>query len=274
MAGRPALRWGLIFGGIAALLAIISSATSLLGPTTVTPSNVYTSGGTVAAYTGLRCLFFLVMLALFFLAGMFTARQTGTVGSGTLSGVIAGLFGGVVAGIASAILLFTRESNLLPDTTSTVPNGQAIVVIGAIFGIILSIALYAGLGAGVAALGALAGRGNAAARNGYPPMTPPGMYPRYPPAGFPPPGYPQQQGMYPPQPGYPPQQPGYPPQYPPQPGYPPQQGMYPPPPPPGAYPPPPPPGAYPPPPGAYGPPQGEQSSRENSYPPPPAPPQQ
>jgi hypothetical protein len=250
---RPAVRWGVIFGAVAAALGIIGGVIYAATVDGLTIGSTGALSGTNLA----SCLFFLVDLALYFLAGMLTARQTGTVGSAAVSGLIVGAIGGLIGGIANAAVVLTHP-NLLTSVVGVPPNGidvHSLEVVASIFGVVLRTAFFGGLGAGLGALGGLAGRGNAPQQQAmagfYGP--PPGMYPlpgSYPPPGYaPPPGYPAQP-MYPPPPGYPP-----PPMYPPPPGYPPQPAY----PPPGGYSQAP---SYPPPPPAESPPPDEYGERQ------------
>src|SRR5260370_40955077 len=101
---RPAVRWGVIFGAVAAALGIIGGVIYAATADGLTIGGTGTLSGTNLA----SCLFFLVDLALYFLAGMLTARQTGTVGSAAISGLIAGAFGGFIARIAHAAVVVTH----------------------------------------------------------------------------------------------------------------------------------------------------------------------
>ncbi len=212
--GNPAIRNGLIFGIIIAVLGVGNTALS------------YATRDTTAAGLGLvGILAFIIDLALFFVAGMMTARATGTVGSGAVSGLVAGLIGGLIGGIVAVIFLLT---NPLPiSSINSAGSGLSesdlrnIVIVGGIIGLVLGLLLDAGLGAGLGALGALVGRGQ------YQSAHPAAAYQESMYQGMPQPGYPAQPGAYPPPPpapGYPPQ-PGQPgqqwPQYPP--SQPPQQ---------------------------------------------------
>jgi hypothetical protein len=242
---RPGVRWGVIFGAAAAVLGIIDGVVyAATAGSLITGSSGTLSGGALAN-AGLTCLFFLVDLALFFVAGMLTARQTGTVGSAAISGLIAGAIGGLIGGVANAVVVITHPDLLnMPSLSQSGIDVHSLVVPAAIFGVVLRAAFFGGLGAGLGALGGLAGRGNAPRQQAMAGLygPPPGSYPlpgtypppggMYPPPGtYPPPGYAPPtdypaQPMYPPPPGYPPQ-----PVYPPPPGYPPQPAY----PPPGGY---------------------------------------
>lgn len=230
-------RWGFIFGGCAGALGIIAA--------------VAASTLVAGAALLLDAVFVLLVFALYFAAGIFAARQTGSVGAATLAGLVAGIFSAILREIAAIFVtlnrpfpaLSTTDTGLDPSTT------QSLIVVGVVVGAVLVLLLFAGLGAGVAALGGLVGRPRHSGAYPYPMMYPgmqpmagmpgsqafpPPGYPTYPtmqPGFAPPPGYPVPQGFGPP-PGYTPgYTPGYAPGYPPAPGawYPPAPG-YPPPP--------------------------------------------
>src|SRR5215469_4947625 len=249
--GNPALRWGLICGGATGLLAAISGIVQLAQLASGESALRLQAAGFSLLFT---CVFFLVDLALFFVAGMMTARQTGTVGTGTMAGLIAGLGVGIVGAVFAVISVVAAK----PGTyTAGFPTGtgpqlsQSFIVTASILSSIIRVLLFAGLGAGLGALGALAGRdaspaarANAGGFAYYPPPPPPPpgagypggySYPPSGPSGSAPSGYPPSGASgYPVPPGYPPPQGAFapPPGYPPPPAYPPQPGTYPPPPPP------------------------------------------
>ena len=243
--GNPAVRNGFIFGIILAVISLAEAGLELL--TGVTQASANGSSTSVSPLSFLGCLVFLIALALFFVAGMNTARANGRVGSGSFAGFIAGLVGGafnLIIGLA-VDFIYVFPNYVPPQTPGTNVSPaelKQIFIITAIVVTVVVLALYAGIGAGLGALGGLVGKNNyrsplatyqESMYQGIPGPQP-GGYPPQP--GYPPQGYPPQQPGYPPQ-GYPPQQPGYPPQgYPQQPGYPPQQPGYPPPPPPPNYP--------------------------------------
>src|SRR5262249_18364610 len=85
--GSPAVRYGLMFGGIIVVLTLINAGIAAANGTVAVGTN---------RFTGIGCLFFLADLALFFVAGMQAARVTGRTGQGSVAGLIAGLVGGVL----------------------------------------------------------------------------------------------------------------------------------------------------------------------------------
>jgi hypothetical protein len=247
--GNPAVRYGLIFGGIIAALVLVDILARA-------GSGVVAGGGN--AVGGLGCLFALISIVLLGAAGWMAARATGRTGSGAIAGLLAGLVGSAILAITLIVLVLVLPQS---DFTSVVTSqgrhlapaeARRVVTIAIIFFDAILVLVVVGLGAGLGALGGLIGKGQYNGPvNAYPQSyyqgPPQGFAP--PPAGYPPTGYPSQ-GNYPP--------PGAPGNYPPPGSYPPQQGSYP---PPGAYPPP---GSYPPPAGY--PPEDDAQTRPPQYP--------
>src|SRR5690348_1505661 len=103
--GSPALRWGLIFGGIYAVLGIgetILQQVFVLSKV-VDARDVQQVTAVAGPSIGILCGFLFLYLALFFVAGIFAGRQTGSVGSATIAGLLTGLFGDVLSGIFNII---------------------------------------------------------------------------------------------------------------------------------------------------------------------------
>lgn len=223
--GRPALKWGLIFGGILALISIINSAVQYLTGSYSQLGDPAAAQSRLGANLLLGCGVFILEAAMYFFAGMLAARENGKVGSGALAGLIAAAVGTVVGGVTSIItfmnLSFTPPPGSRLDPAQYATIMQTTIIIGSIIAIVVGL----GIGTGIAALGGLVGRGRYEAAHPlgamegsmYSPMSPAGGPPPYmPPPGYPAPGAP---GAYPP-----PASPtgGGPQQYPPAPGaYPP-----------------------------------------------------
>jgi hypothetical protein len=106
-----------------------------------------------------------VWLVAFFVIGLFAARQTGRVTTGTLVGLVAGLTGSLIAVIFAIVQIATdgqvtqalnqaeqRGGNLSPGILHT------IVVVLIALSLIVTVVLEIGLGAGMGALGGLVGR--------------------------------------------------------------------------------------------------------------------
>jgi hypothetical protein len=232
---NPAVKWGLIFGGLLILLALINLGIEFAtGTLTAAASPSPLASMNIGASLLQGCLVFLIELALFFVAGLLTARENGRIGSAAIAGVIAGALAGVVGAIIAAVTLLSRPLATVVPTglNMTLEGYHTFLLVVAIIGAILGLALDIGIGAGMAALGGLVGRSQFERTHSpqpmsetyYTPMAPAPGYPVHPQGGYPQGGYPQ--GGYPPAPGaYPPAgaPEGYPPQqYPPQ-QYPPQQ---------------------------------------------------
>jgi hypothetical protein len=216
------VRWGLLFGGIMALLGSTAAIVTILleGSLASDPSSVRAFTAVTLVSGLVSCGLNVVYLALFFVAGILTARRTGNVRSGALAGLLAGGLGGLINGAVAVTLLFLSPALFPSGSTLGIPIAPAAthipvwIVITAIVGLVI----WCGVGAGLGALGALVGQSQF--RAAHPELAQPRPYPSAP--------YP---GNYPPTPpmgAYPPPPPGV---------YAPSPGTYPPP-PPGAYPPP------------------------------------
>lgn len=216
---NPAVKWGLIFGGLLILVALINYgieyATGALNvPTTPTGVGRLNLGASLAQ----SCIVFLIEATLYFLAGMMTARENGRVGSGSIAGLIAGALYGVVAAIVGVITVQMRSATLFQNLAPA--SAHAALVVASIFVVVLILAFAIGIGAGIGAIGGLVGRSQYERVHPAQPMVGSLYTPMAPPAGYPPAGYPP--SGYPPS-GYPPS--GYPPTE-----YPPAPSAYPPPP--------------------------------------------
>jgi hypothetical protein len=231
---NPAVKWGLIFGGLLILLALINLGIEFAtGTLTAAASPSPLASMNIGASLLQGCLVFLIELALFFVAGLLTARENGRIGSAAIAGVIAGALAGVVGAIIAAVTLLSRPLATVVPTglNMTLEGYHTFLLVVAIIGAILGLALDIGIGAGMAALGGLVGRSQFERTHSpqpmsetyYTPMTPAPGYPVHPQGGYPQGGYPPAPGAYPPAgapEGYPPQQyppQQYPPQYPPTP---------------------------------------------------------
>jgi hypothetical protein len=127
--------------------ALIGAAGGVLGLLLVIMITV-AKGDPGVALAG--CVGFLAGFALLFEAGHITAKQTGTVGSGTLAGATAGLLMGIGLGMLS--LIEEIRSGKLHSL------GQMGIILGILLTLLFFGALFAGIGAGVGALGSLVGQ--------------------------------------------------------------------------------------------------------------------
>ncbi|MGZ3714052.1 MAG: hypothetical protein ACXVA4_01415 [Ktedonobacterales bacterium] len=151
--GNPAVRQGLIYGGLTILVTILQDIIQFA----VGGADALTNQGSSRGVPGLGTIVFVIGLVLLFLAGMSTTRQNGKVDSAAVAGFLAALIGGLFSGVIAVILLATGP---IPTTgTSTgIQISRTDVIIGSMFGSIVVVLLYAGLGAGVGAIGGLVGR--------------------------------------------------------------------------------------------------------------------
>ncbi len=231
-------RNGLIFGAIIAAIGLADvfinwqlGSYNIPALTTTSPS----TSGLLRPSLFIGCGIFIVDIALMFVAGMLTARTTGSVGAGSLTGLVAGLAGALVGSGVGLVLVLTviAPQIQVPEGSSfTQSQIQGIIIGGAIFGLVGGLLLDSGIGAGMGALGGLVGSNRY--QQTHPPqpyqesfypgtMGQPGAYPPPPPYAMPP-SPAQTPPPYAGQPGYPPYpaQPGYPPT--PETPPPPQQG--------------------------------------------------
>lgn len=152
---------------------------------------------------------FLLSLAAYFGAGALAASKTGRQSTGTFAGLWAGIFYGVLNFIVSLIIflqvVFPRALALLNSSPELANNPDAVrlgVIVGGIGIELLGSLLAIGLGAGVGALGGLAGRNRSpfAQTSAAPVYSPPPIYsdqPSAPPAPPAPPSSPDQPGDQP-----------------------------------------------------------------------------
>ncbi len=231
---NPAMRWGLIFGGILILLDLINLSIEYLTGTlnaATTATLTSTASLNIGATIIQGCVVFLIEVGLYFGAGVLTARENGRVGSASVAGLIAGGLAGIVSSIAGVVVLQMRPIVLPASVNMSASSYHSFIIVISIISAVFGLLFAMGIGAGLGALGGILGRSQfekthpmqPMAESFYTPMAPAGGFPPagYPPAGYPPAGYPPAPpaGAYPPAPA--PQTPEYPPQYPPQ--NPPQQ---------------------------------------------------
>ena len=108
----------------------------------------------------------LVWLIVFFVIGLFAARQTGKVKTGAVVGLVAGMIGGLIGRVLFGIIQIAINGQQIPQALNQVaqsrriPSGEihTIVVIITVIVLIVTAAFELGLGAGIGALGGLVGR--------------------------------------------------------------------------------------------------------------------
>lgn len=226
--GNPAVKWGFIFGGALLILGLINLgiqyASGSFDPNTAAEA---ARTGRFGPLLALGCLFFLLEVGIYLLAGMLTARENGRVGSAAIAGLIAGLVYAVIGSVVEVLTLKNTLSQSLTIASST--RLDSIFIVVAIIATVLVFAFSGGIGAGIGALGGLIGRSQYERSHpaplmegslytpmppnaGYPPAGPgqtgypPTYYPPNQSASYPPPNPPAQPTDYPPNPPQPPAQ--------------------------------------------------------------------
>lgn len=159
------LLWGALFGILLALLVVVEH---------LFEARLVRAAALGVARPGLSLLvpvlFYVLGLLCFFLAGLLATRRTRLLSSGLFAGMIAGLLAAVVGLIlalhsASVADQAVRHAAIAPRLQAALRSGIAGAVLRAVFAAISTPLV----GAGVGALGGLAGRGASAAA---PPTTP------------------------------------------------------------------------------------------------------
>lgn len=144
--GNPAVKWGLACGGGVAVVYVVQSAASL-----------FEVGGRFSSLWGYVA--FLIYLALYFGAGALAARDTGSVTTGAMAGLVAGSAGTAAGGLIS-ILVIAGNLHTYAEANGLTRAGfrpAAIVILAVIF-LAIAVLLAAGFGAGLGALGGMVGR--------------------------------------------------------------------------------------------------------------------
>src|SRR5438128_4848307 len=139
--------WGAISGVVLGVIQIIISLFSLGSLKTI--------------------LDLLVWLIVFFVIGLFAARQTGRVRTGALVGLVTGLIGSLIAVIFAIVQIATNGQQITQALNQAAQSAQhqgrslsssalhTVAVVGIVLGLIVTVALELGLGAGIGALGGL-----------------------------------------------------------------------------------------------------------------------
>lgn len=152
-------KWGAIAGAALGVLQVVLALLSLGGIATL--------------------IDFILWLAVFFGIGLFAARQTGRVGTGSLTGLVTGLISGLVSVLYGVIEIASNGSQITQAINQATQNAQqqgqtisssdlhTIVIVGIIIGLAVTVAFELGLGAGIGALGGLVGRRQAIAATPY-----------------------------------------------------------------------------------------------------------
>jgi hypothetical protein len=141
--------WGL---GVGAILGLIQFIISLV------------SSGLLKTILDL-----LVWLSGFFLIGLFAARQTGRIRTGTLTGLVTGLSSGLIGAIFGIMQLISNGPQITQALNQAIQKAQqqghsisssqlqTIATVGIVVSLIVTVVIELGLGAGIGALGGLMG---------------------------------------------------------------------------------------------------------------------
>ena len=101
---------------------------------------------------------YLLNLSLLFVAGMLTARTTGSVGAASLTGLVAGFVQELLPGIVVSVVLFGAFKSELWGPPPANQQWVSFVIGSLISGILIGLISNCSIGAGMSALGGLAGR--------------------------------------------------------------------------------------------------------------------
>lgn len=175
--GGSAALWGIIIGLILAALVVLHLLV-LAGMV----RRSFALGGSLI-YTALALL---IAAALYFLAGFLAARRANALEAGVFAGLIAGLIVGLTVLAITVLALVLRDQRVALAATRHPALVRAAVASALVRGV-LGIFVQALIGAGLGALGGLAGRRPAPPVTGSPyvPYSPP-TQPASPPPGSPP----------------------------------------------------------------------------------------
>jgi hypothetical protein len=140
--GNPALKWGLIFGLPLGVLGAINTLLLFKGAPGV---------GNLPQ--------FVVVMVIFFAAGLLAARETGEVAKGGLAGLIGATLATALSGLLDVVLvLVAPRAYAFMAGFDKLGNQPGTLLLTVIFGLLISLIVYAAFGCAVGALGGLAGR--------------------------------------------------------------------------------------------------------------------
>lgn len=171
--GNPALRFGALFGvGWGVLLSI----------------NYYFVHVQGLRFTTIAAI--VVSLAVYLVAGILAAAQTGNVSTGLVAGLWTGLFSSLLNTVGVIVILLTNHDLIVKarqaaqsTAARAAAGGQVahvtdrLIVLLSIFGLVVGMVLATGIGVGMGALGGLIGKSRAPVPQAYQEA----MYPGSPP---------------------------------------------------------------------------------------------
>ncbi|HLZ21670.1 MAG TPA: hypothetical protein VKQ30_06075 [Ktedonobacterales bacterium] len=160
VSGFPAVRWGLGFGIILVIVSafpVIWLATNGYRlPLDESHSRyLFNQLGANIAYILLSLV--VVVLLCYFLAGFFTARDTGTVRSGAVAAAVAYISYAMASYLISSVVLKLSASDFIKQLSVASPALKASFAFGYVLGAMCSLVVVTLFAAGIGALGALLG---------------------------------------------------------------------------------------------------------------------
>lgn len=163
--GGAATLWGLLFGALAVALVLIDRFIFASGRAAERLVRPALAGG-----FWIRAVLLVVGLLLFFLAGLIAARSTRQIEAGIVGGLLAGLVVGVADLIVTALAIGGVERRIAGQSAGG--RLAQVLAAGALGRSIATLVLAALVGAGLGALGGLAGRGRPPVPQAYPYVPP------------------------------------------------------------------------------------------------------
>lgn len=141
--GSVAVRWGLLLGGLGALVAIGQGVLPFI-PLSEGADRAFTYGA------------FLAYLALYFVAGILTVRAGQAVSSGAIAGLLVGVISQAVAGLVMLGVVIAAPLQYAQSIGQPAyAKEPAALVLTAFMGLVIALVVYGTFGAAMGALGGL-----------------------------------------------------------------------------------------------------------------------
>jgi hypothetical protein len=142
---NPTLRWGLTFGVIAGLVSVGQFALPYAAP------------GTAAASIAGAAVF-IVLLGLYFVAGILAGRRAGSTSSGGLAGLLAGVVATIIGGAVTILIVAVAPHTYAQAAgLGHLATPRRVLVALAFAGMLRGLLVQGSCGAGLGALGGLIG---------------------------------------------------------------------------------------------------------------------
>jgi|SRR5690349_18818186 len=147
---RSGIQYGLIGGAVELVLLLLEAANG----TASAPGVLHNASGFISVVAVALSLYGILIYAF---AGRLAAKQTGTIRSGALAGLVAAIVAGVISLILTPLQVLLAPATL--DFMSQMESGGGALTGGAFVAVQLLLTLIdLGFGAGLGALGGLVGR--------------------------------------------------------------------------------------------------------------------